>query len=105
MPATCFGFPEASRTCKVTGGAITWPAGAFEGCCTKASELEPTGRLVRLKIAEPVTALKEAVTPKLPAMPLAVIGVLAWPCALVVTVAVNFPPNAPVLEVGAVKVP
>src|SRR5215472_14920456 len=69
-PATFTGFPDPSRTCTVTGGVMTCPAAVLLGCCTKTRELAPTGRLVseNTTMGEPVTAVEDATTPKLPAM-------------------------------------
>src|SRR5262249_52754201 len=61
-PATLTGWPEVSCTRTVTGGLMTCPAAVFVGCCTKASELDPTGRLVNENKATPVIAAEETVT-------------------------------------------
>src|SRR5215469_2418209 len=63
------------------------PAGAFEGCCTKARRLAVPAMLVKLNTAGVTMPDAVAVTWKDPTCVLAVTEIAATPALLVVTVA------------------
>ncbi len=86
-PACATLFPVLSVSCTVTGGAMTAPAAAPEGCCTKARWLAEPATLVKSKTAGAAVPGALAVTSNEPTWVLAVTEIAATPPMPVVTVA------------------
>ena len=80
-------FPMLSISCTVTGGVMTVPATAPEGCCTKVRWPAELGRLFKSKTAGAAVPGALAVTSKAPNWVLAVTEIAATPLLSVVTVA------------------